>query len=107
MDADTRINIDIVKREVRPGLFNLFLLISFILEMKLSDWTKYNYAHSLVDYANDENVNNAVERVDGRNLDNKEFMKNYEMKEQPIIITNAIENWPAMRNWTIDVSFHF
>lgn len=48
-------------------------------------------------------VKDSVERVDIRSLAHQEFIRRYEKPLKPVVLTGAMENWPAMKKWTIEV----
>ena len=40
-----------------------------------------------------------VARMDATELSTESFVENFEMKNRPVIISNATTHWPSMKNW--------
>ena len=51
-----------------------------------------------------DSVHDSVERVDIHTLTHQEFIRRYEKPLKPVVLTGAMDNWPAMKKWTIEVS---
>ena len=72
-----------------------------MVELKVDGWTKHKYyktfdlGHSI--------VKDNVPRINFEETSKKEFIEKYERPLKPVVITNALDDWAAMRRWTLEV----
>ncbi|VDM48367.1 unnamed protein product [Toxocara canis] len=70
-------------------------------ELRSHEWDQLNYSKKLLfskELLDDDNI----ERVDGRKLSVDQFVKLFETRRIPIILTGLTENWRATRKWSLD-----
>lgn len=65
------------------------------------DWTKNEY-HKTIDSMLPDVVD-VLPRIDSRTLSPQEFRNKYELPRIPIILTHVMDDWPAMKKWTVKV----
>lgn len=63
------------------------------------DWTKNEY-HKTIDSMLPDVVD-VLPRIDSRTLSPQEFRNKYELPRIPIILTHVMDDWPAMKKWTV------
>ena len=68
------------------------------------DWVKNKY-YETVDTLLPQAVD-TLPRVDYRDLSEEEFRNKYELPRIPIVITHAMDEWAAMKKWTVKVICH-
>lgn len=106
----------LVHRELIPSRFssyNLavpsnfwvnFVKICILSELKVEGWTKHKYcktfdlSHSI--------VKDSVPRINYKETSKKEFIEKYERPLKPVVVTNALDDWAAMRRWTLEVRYY-
>ncbi|EDV28609.1 uncharacterized protein TRIADDRAFT_49617 [Trichoplax adhaerens] len=88
MDKRTRKRIRQAKKKARPELKGSY------------GWKKFNYAKTMDLSLN--SVRDNVERVDVRSITHQEFIRQFEKPLKPVVLTGAMEKWPAMKKWTIE-----
>ena len=44
-----------------------------------------------------------MERIDADEVSVQEFIRRFEEPYLPVVITNAMKEWPAMEKWTVQV----
>uniref|UniRef100_A0A0M3HL24 Cupin_8 domain-containing protein n=1 Tax=Ascaris lumbricoides TaxID=6252 RepID=A0A0M3HL24_ASCLU len=72
-------------------------------ELKSHEWDQLHYSKTLlssIDLFNGDNI----ERIDGSHLNADEFIKLYETRHIPIILTGITDSWRANTKWTLNVS---
>lgn len=47
-------------------------------------------------------VQDNVPRIDYQEISHEEFIEKYERPLKPVVITNGLDHWPAMRRWTLE-----
>uniref|UniRef100_F1L8G1 Bifunctional arginine demethylase and lysyl-hydroxylase JMJD6 n=1 Tax=Ascaris suum TaxID=6253 RepID=F1L8G1_ASCSU len=70
-------------------------------ELKSHEWDQLHYSKTLlssIDLFNGDNI----ERIDGSHLNADEFIKLYETRHIPIILTGITDNWRANTKWTLN-----
>ena len=88
------------KKDARSGKFKSFQnFVKFIIfsELRLEDWNRKRFAESFPNLYVAENI----ARVSNPSVE--DFEREYKMPGIPAILTNSINHWPAMKEWTIDV----
>ena len=75
-------------------------LLSELKNQKV-DWFKNNYFHTADTFL--PPVVDTLPRIDSRTLSPEEFRSKYEIPRIPIVLTHAMDEWPAMKKWTIKV----
>ena len=48
-------------------------------------------------------VDDTMERIDADEVSVQEFIRRFEEPYLPVVITNAMKEWPAMEKWTVQV----
>ena len=69
-------------------------------ELKVDGWTKHNF-HATFDLSFDCFTDN-VPRISCNEISHEEFIEKYERPLKPVVITNFMDSWPAMRRWTLE-----
>jgi histone arginine demethylase JMJD6 len=101
-----------IKHKCRSGMNNVSVLnfffakvllkIFIFLELDLFSWQKWKFHNN--DYWIDSFVD-TLKRVDYRFTSKSEFIKKYESKNIPVMITHVTDNWKANKHWTEEVFF--
>lgn len=81
----------------------VLLKIFISLELDLFSWQKWKFHNN--DYWIDSFVD-TLKRVDYRFTSKSEFIKKYESKNIPVMITHVTDNWKANKHWTEEVFFN-
>ena len=67
----------------------------------MDGWTKYNF-HNTFDLSLDSFTDD-VPRINYNETSHDEFIEKYERPLRPVVITNCLDSWPAVRRWTLEV----
>ncbi len=67
----------------------------------MDGWTRYKF-HDTFDLSLDSFTDN-VPRINCNKTSHEEFIEKYERPLRPVVITNCMDSWPAMRRWTLEV----
>lgn len=86
---------------------NTLMLNELLLSLELckdgldAGWRKFGFYETFS--LTTENIEENIERVDGRTVTDEQFIKAYESTYTPCVITHLMESWPAIENWTLRV----
>ena len=69
----------------------------------MDGWTKHKF-HDTFDLSLDSFAD-TVPRINYNEISHREFIEQYEKPLRPVVITNCLDAWPAMRRWTLQVTF--
>ncbi|VDK42433.1 unnamed protein product [Anisakis simplex] len=72
-------------------------------ELKADEWNRLNYAEKWL-WSEDLLHGDNIERVDASHLSVDEFVKRYETRRIPIILTGLTQSWRASSKWTLEAS---
>jgi hypothetical protein len=73
----------------------------------LSEWQRYNYwctswCKDTIEKPSLCEIPISYENYDDLTID--QFRQEYEIPNKPLIIKNATQSWPALKNWTFEVT---
>ncbi|KAJ3300853.1 jumonji domain-containing protein 6, partial [Kappamyces sp. JEL0829] len=67
-------------------------------ELALSEWTRQQLA--MIDFCPAEPLHESCPKIDYVQVSREEFIKKWEQPGLPVIITNAMADWPCMTKWS-------
>jgi histone arginine demethylase JMJD6 len=67
-------------------------------ELKESEWSRFGFKAK--NFWLDKSRDNTP-RIDYHSVSRKDFIRNYESKNIPVVITGAMDHWSAMEDWTV------
>lgn len=68
-------------------------------------WRKFGFYETIS--TDSTQIEDTIERVDGSKISAEAFIKDYESRYIPCIVTDLMDTWPAKENWTVKVCFLF